>query len=135
LSSTEQTRSAIRKFGIVFAVILSLVALISMWRGRETLVLPFFTVSAAVMLSSLVFPRLLSPLYYLMLRVSGYMGWFNTRLILVIVYYLVFTPTALLFKLLGKDPLSRHFERDAPSYWMRRSDDGRDTKSHYEKQF
>jgi hypothetical protein len=135
LSSIETKKAQLRKFGIVFGVILAIVALISLWRGRESLVTPFFTVSGVFILISLVYPRLLTPLYSFMLRISGYMGWFNTRVILLLVYYLVFTPTALVFKLFGKDPLSRKFEKEAPTYWKERREIQRDTATHFEKQF
>jgi hypothetical protein len=120
LSSTEVTRKALRKFGLVFTVITVLVALVSLWRGRESLVMPFFAVSGAFFVISLVYPVLLGPLYRGMLKLSGYMGWVNTRVLLIIVYYLVFTPVALVFKLIGKDPLERKLDREAPTYWKRR---------------
>ncbi len=147
MSSTDPERGALRKFGLVFAVIMLLVALVSLWRGRAGLVVPFFAVSGLFVLVSLVYPVLLSPLYFLMLKLSGYMGWFNTRVILIIVYYLVFTPMALLFKLFGKDPLARRFDRDATTYWHRRdteldekagegqTDREKSRAFHYEKQF
>ncbi|MFQ6102803.1 MAG: SxtJ family membrane protein [Candidatus Glassbacteria bacterium] len=135
MNSTETKAAQLRKFGMVFGIILGVIALISLWRGRESVVTPFLILSVVFILISLVYPKLLTPLYWLMLRVSGYMGWVNTRILLVIVYYLVFTPVAILFKLIGKDPLSRKFEKEASSYWKRRDESGTDTITQYEKQF
>jgi hypothetical protein len=117
LSSTEVKSGVLRKFGLVFAAITVLVALVSLWRGRQSLVMPFFTVSGAFFVVSLVYPVLLGPLYRGMLKLSGYMGWFNTRVLLIIVYYLVFTPVAFVFTLIGKDPLGKRFDEEAPTYW------------------
>lgn len=47
------------------------------------------------------------------------LGWVNTRIILTVVYLLVFTPVALIFKLIGKDPMERRFD-EVDSYWVKR---------------
>lgn len=135
MSSIEKDRSAKRKFGIVLAVITGCVALVSMWRGRESLVIPLFGLCAVFLLASLLFPVLLTPLYSGMMRLSRYMGWLNTRILLILIYYLVFTPVAIVFRIIGKDPLSRKFEREKATYWTRKEPRDRDITSHFEKQF
>jgi len=47
-------------------------------------------------------------------------GWFNTRVILILVYYLLLTPTGLIMKLCGKDLLDRKIDRGCQSYWRER---------------
>lgn len=135
MSSIKPDRASIRKFGIVFCVIVLIIALVSLWRGRESLSILLVAFSIFLLLSSLVYPLLLYPLYFFMLKISGYMGWLNTRILLVVMYYIIFTPVALLFKLSGKDPLSRHFDRDATTYWMKREEERKDVQAHFEKQF
>lgn len=44
------------------------------------------------------------------MKFAHILGWVNTRIILTLVYFLVFTPVALIFKLIGKDPMNRRFE-------------------------
>jgi hypothetical protein len=39
------------------------------------------------------------------------------ELMLLVMYFAIFTPVALLFRLLGRDALQRRFEPAAPSYW------------------
>ena len=47
----------------------------------------------------------------------GYMlGWVNTRIILGLIYYLVFAPLGLSMRLFGKDSMRRRFEPSAESY-------------------
>ena len=135
MSSIEKDRSAKRKFGIALAVITAGIALVSMWRGRESLVIPLFGLCALFLLVSLFFPVLLTPLYSGMMRLSRYLGWLNTRILLILIYYLVFTPVAIVFRIMGKDPLSRKFEREKATYWMKKEPRDRDTASHFEKQF
>jgi hypothetical protein len=62
------------------------------------------------------------------------LGWLMTRIILIILFYLVVTPIGLLAKLSGKDFLNRKFNREAQSYWIPRKATTTD-KGNYEKQF
>ena len=61
------------------------------------------------------------------------LGWVNTRIILTLVYLLVMTPLALIFKVVGKDPMNRKFGGQ-DSYWIKRESNafGRDS---YRRQF
>ncbi len=54
--------------------------------------------------------------------VTRKIGKFNTLLLLGIVFYLLFTPLSLLFKLLGKDLLQEKTDPSAASYWLKRPD-------------
>jgi hypothetical protein len=54
------------------------------------------------------------------MRISLFMGFFMTHLILALIYYLVFTPVALLMRALGRDPLRLKHDRNAKSYWIKR---------------
>jgi hypothetical protein len=45
-------------------------------------------------------------------------GWLVSQLLLVLIYYGVFTPVGLAFRVLGRDALERRFEPDAPTYWQ-----------------
>ena len=44
-------------------------------------------------------------------------GWLNTRLLLSIVYFLVFAIPAVILKLIGKDLLDRKRNTSATTYW------------------
>lgn len=44
-------------------------------------------------------------------------------LLLGIMFYLVVTPVALVFRLVGRDPLNRKLDPKLPSYWVPRSGD------------
>jgi hypothetical protein len=43
-------------------------------------------------------------------------GWINTRIILGLVFFFVFFPTALALKLLHKDPMARKLDAGTDSY-------------------
>ncbi len=43
-------------------------------------------------------------------------GWINTRIILFLLFYVVITPTALMMRIFGADPLRKRLEPDVDSY-------------------
>lgn len=47
-------------------------------------------------------------------------GWSVSFLLLAGVYYAILTPTGLLMRALGRDPMERTIDRSATSYWVRR---------------
>jgi hypothetical protein len=49
------------------------------------------------------------------------LGWVNTRILLTVVFYLLFTPVAWLMHLLKNDPLNRRYDAAASSYRVARS--------------
>jgi Saxitoxin biosynthesis operon protein SxtJ len=45
-------------------------------------------------------------------------GWFVSQMMLALLFYLVLTPAALVFKLRGRDLLARKREPERASYWL-----------------
>ena len=66
--------------------------------------------------TALLLPVVLRPVYIVWMRLGHALGWFNTRLILGLVYFLLFAPVALLFRLIGRDPMARKLDAAAGSY-------------------
>jgi len=76
-------------------------------------------------------PLWLRSVYAAWMKFAFLLAWVNTRLILVIIFYLVFTPLGLLMRLCGADPLERKINKKAGSYWKKRGL----TEPSYERQF
>ena len=124
LSRDEETTSTSdRQFALVFIVGWSLIGLAPLLRGRHVrwwAVVP----AAAVLLLWLVRPRWLTPLNRVWVRLGALLGRVTTPLITGLLFFLGVTPLAWLYRLLGKDPLARRFDRSAPSYWVQRRPSG-----------
>ena len=45
-------------------------------------------------------------------------GWTVSYVLLSAIYFLVFTPTGLVMRLFGRDPMQRSLDRSAKSYWV-----------------
>lgn len=57
-------------------------------------------------------------IYDFWMRVAEPIGLTFSMLMLVLAFYLVFTPIGLIMRMLGRDPLERAFDRQASSYWV-----------------
>ena len=77
-----------------------------------------FIILAMLFLFGLIQPLLLKPVYKLWMVVARITGWFMTRIILGILFYLVVTPISLIARLAGKDFLDEKLDKNATSYWI-----------------
>lgn len=59
---------------------------------------------------------ILAPLNKAWLFIGDTLGYVNSRIILGIIYLLIFTPVGLLFKLFGKDPMRQRLDSKLDSY-------------------
>jgi hypothetical protein len=67
-----------------------------------------------------LWPTLLRPVYRVWMAVGHALGWVNTRIILAVIFYLLFTPVAIIMRLLGKDPMRRKLEPASGTYRISR---------------
>lgn len=61
-----------------------------------------------------------STLYRAWMAAFRPVGWSVSFLLLACVYYAILTPTGLLMRVLGRDPMERTIDRSSTSYWVRR---------------
>ena len=78
-------------------------------------------------------PRLMRLLYLGMVHAALPLALVVSILVLVLVYYLVLTPTGLLMRLLGYDPMRRRFDPQTETYWLPREQE--EHVSRYFRQF
>jgi hypothetical protein len=116
-STAPADQKQLREFGLVFAAgLVVMFGLLLPWlAGRPWPLWPW--VAAAVFVSlALVFPPALRPLNALWLKIGHILGWINTRIILGVVFFVIFLPAALMLRALGKDPMHRTFDASTASY-------------------
>ncbi|MEW6261672.1 MAG: SxtJ family membrane protein [Thermodesulfobacteriota bacterium] len=107
----------LRKFGLGLAVILGLIGGFLVWRGRASG--PYFlAVAGAALALAAAWPTGLKPAYRFMMWLAAKLAWLNTRIILTLVFYLVFTPVALVLRLIGKDLLDARIKSGRDTYWV-----------------
>lgn len=117
LNRFDKSKSELRKFGITIAVGFAVLGGIFLWRDIGAW--PYlFIVSGLFLTTGLVAPKTLAPVEYVWMKVAHAIGVVVTYILLTLTYYLVITPTGLLMRLFGKDPMNRKFETDKRSYWI-----------------
>ncbi|MGH2396581.1 MAG: SxtJ family membrane protein [bacterium] len=109
----------LRQFGLTLAIPLGILAAVGAWRGHALVPAVLGGLAAASAGFALLAPGLLGPVHKRWMEMAHALGWFNTRLLLSLVYFVVMTPTGALMRLLGRDPLNRRLG-DRPSYWVQR---------------
>lgn len=113
-----------RKFGFTLGGIFAALALLLLWRHRLHAMFWVSAVAAPpLLLLALVAPGALVPVERAWQALAHALGWVNTRILLAVVYFLVFAPIALALRIAGKDPLERRRDPRRPTYWRTREPD------------
>jgi len=106
-----------RKFGLTTGgILIGLFGLLIPWIFDLNFARWPWIVGGGLAAAGLLLPMTLQPIYTVWMKFGNLMNWINTRLILGILFYLIFLPIGLLLRLLGKDPMFRKLEHSAPSY-------------------
>ncbi len=116
LKPDDKTLKEFAEFGMF---ILGLVAAPwFLYRGHVTTAIVFWIVAIVLRVLAFVNPQWVRSPFIALSVVTWPIGFVISHVALAIVYYLVFTPMALLFRLLGRDALKRKLDRQAPTYWQ-----------------
>lgn len=109
----------LRQFGVIWFFVFGFLALMH-WASDDVYGWAFTLESGAVFvgLIGLVFTPVLRLQYKFLSTVARPIGWTISHLILAIIYFLILTPTALILRLTGRDPLDRRFDPSRDSYWV-----------------
>ena len=130
---TKLTKRELRKFGLTLGLVFGLIGVFLLWQQKETFL--YFIVSAAVLsLLGIIAPTLLLYLYKIWMSIARAMSWFNTRVILSIIFFLILTPIALIMRLFGKQFIELRWDKSVRSYWNYR-ESSVTKRADYEKQF
>ncbi|MBC8550920.1 MAG: hypothetical protein H8D23_14845 [Candidatus Brocadiales bacterium] len=123
-----------RDIRIVFLIFCTIFGVLS-WRHYPSILSYVFIGVVLVILPLVAFtPILLRPVFKLWMKLAHAVGWFNTQLLLSIVFILIFIPTGLIMKLLRKDPMKRNMLPEE-TYWEPYELVGLKDKKRYERQF
>ena len=121
---TSQIQSSSdRSFGFVFAAVFLIVALYPLFHAAGIRIWAVAVSGVFLLLAALV-PQVLAPANRLWTKFGLLLHHIVSPIALGILFFLVVTPTALLMRLFGKDPLRLRFDPAADSYWIKRDPPG-----------
>ena len=133
IKNIKSEKSDLQKFGITIGVILLIIAGFLFWKEKESFqILLTFGVSLCIL--GIAIPFILKPIYWVWMIFAVILGWFMTRVILSLLFYVVFTSIGLTLRFFGKQFLELRWDKSKESYWNFRTNEHLQ-KENYEKQF
>lgn len=131
--SLAVSETDLRNFGYVMAGFFALFfgLLLPWWWDLKSAYWPW-AVAAVFLALALAAPRLLHAPYRFWMRLGRVLEWVNTRLVLGVVFVLVFAPLGGVLRLMGKDTLQKKWDRRLTTYRVNKVSRKAD---HMERQF
>ena len=120
--------SSDRSFGVVVTILFGVVGLFPLFVGRAPRWWSL-AAAAAVLATALLEPRWLAPFHRIWFRLGLFLHHIVSPVVMAVIYFAVVTPTGLIMRALGKDPLRLRREPDAASYWIHRDPPGPERES------
>jgi hypothetical protein len=131
IRAIDANKKVIRQFGILFLFVLATIGGILLYKGMAG---GYAFLGSGVLFFALGMwaPGALRGFYRVWMGIAVVLGYFMSRIILCLLFYLVVTPIGLAMKLMGKDVLDKKWNKKADSYWIKRDKKPVDKKQ-YEK--
>ena len=133
IKNIKSTKKELRSFGITVGIVFGILAFALWWQGKANFIY-FADISAILIIFGLVIPIVLKPIQKIWMGFALVIGYFMTRVILSVLFYLILTPLSLISRIRGKDFLNLKIDKNVASYWIKR-DELSFNKESYEKQF
>ena len=127
------TDAQARKTAYVVAAVLFGIAAWNLYRGRTTIVLVLGGVGLSLLVAGAFVPAAARRFHVFWMKVAVALGWVNSRILLSLTFYGLFTPYGIVSRLVGRDPLKRR-EPNRGSYWTPRKTT-RQQKEQFERLF
>jgi len=116
----KTTSQELRKFGLIVASLLGLLAVWPALVDGRAFRIWAVTLAGVLAVPALVFPRSLVQIHQGWMKVGHVLGWVNTRIVMGVIFFVLFTPLGLVMGLMGKDPMLRRFEPNLDSYRLKK---------------
>jgi hypothetical protein len=112
-------RLKLRKFGLTVGTALLGLGAVSWYRGSVRTASILSAAGGVLLVLGLVLPQALRPIEKAWMALAMVLSWINTRIILTLLFYFVFTPVGLVMRVF-RDPLNRKFREGNSTCWIRR---------------
>jgi len=133
IKNIKTEKKDFRKFGIFVGIILMIIGGILFWKEKENFEV-WLIIGIILFVAGLAIPIILRPIYWVWMVFATVLGWFMTRIILGLFFYVIFTSIGLISRLFGKQFIELKWNKKDSTYWNYRSNSVFE-KEKYEKQF
>jgi len=129
----KESKKDLLKFGLTVGIALLVISVVLFLFDKSSYVY-FGIIGGVLILFGVLFPSILKPLNKIWMTIALLLGWFMSRVILAILFYLVLTPIGIIAKIFGKRFLNLNVNDETLSYWNKR--EVKSSKiTEYERQF
>jgi hypothetical protein len=121
-------RKTLKQFGFIALVAFALIGALILWKRKllfwdlgsaaPTTAYALWGLGLLSALFSLAAPAANRFLYVGLILVTFPIGFVMSYLVMGIIFFLVLTPIGLIFRLIGRDPLHRRFDRGTTTYYV-----------------
>lgn len=140
LKALELSKKKLRSFGLLVGGVFLLISAWIFFSQRNelsetsnyTFAYIFLIVGGILFLFGVLSPLLLKTPYKIWMGLAIAMGWVVSRVLIMILFYIVVTPISLIAKLSGKKFLDLKFRDNKSSYWVIKP---KDAKIDYKKMY
>ena len=133
LKHIKESKKDLRKFGLTVGIVLLMISVILFMLDKSSYVY-FGIIGGVLVLAGILFPSVLKTVNKVWMTLALILGWFMSRVILTILFYLVLTPIGFIAKIFGKRFLSLNIDQEEKSYWEKR-EERLPSITEYERQF
>jgi len=133
IKNIKSEKSDLRNFGIIIGIVLLIISGFLFWKEKESFQI-FLAIGITLFLTAIAIPASLKPVYWIWMIFAIILGWVMTRVILSLLFYVVFTSIGLTLRFFGKQFLELRLDKSKESYWNFRTEEHL-KKENYEKQF
>jgi Saxitoxin biosynthesis operon protein SxtJ len=123
LEQLDTTKTALRKFGWTVGAVFGAIALFIAYKhnwAMGTFTTIFGTIATFLLSVGTIFPTALRQIYRFWMGLALVMGFFMSKIILSIIYFVLITPTGYIRRTFGKSPILTKPD-DSKSYWIPKS--------------
>ena len=131
LKNIKSTREELRKFGLLVGSVLVVLGVLA---RAKSFGVPLVGMGGLLAFFGVMWPAALKPLQKIWMTLAILLGWVMSRVIIMLVFFVIVMPLALVARVVGKHFLALGFDRNAKSYWRVR-ETRMPVEESYERQF
>jgi hypothetical protein len=113
------TDRTLRQFAVIWVFFFGTIALLQeLHRHHHVLAIVFAALAVTVGPLGLTRPRTIKLIFVGWMALVYPINWIISRFIMAVLFYGLFTPIALIFRLIGRDALALKSQPKVPTYWQ-----------------
>lgn len=122
LQDLDLSKKSLRKFGVIVGTVFAFLTLYLTFKNHQpTLRYILGTIGILLIFFGIFFPKVLKRIYIFWIGIALAIGWVVSRILLMIIFFIVLTPTGLIARSIGKKFLVVKQRKNKSTYWVKKN--------------